>query len=315
MLSADAAFPIIDDMQIDRSNLADFTYFLSIARHRSFRRASLEVGVSASALSHAIKGLEERLGVRLLNRTNRNVTLTMAGEALRDALNEPFEAIGRAVDQLNVFRDNPTGRIRLNVLQDAVPLLLGPVMPTFVDRYPDVEIDLTVTNRMIDLVKEGFDAGIRYGGTVPQDMVAQRLSPDIQWVVVAAPDYLKRFGIPRHPTDIINHRCLRLRMGNDQIYRWEFTRGNERVEIDAPGSITIDEASAAMSFGCGGVGLLFTARAVVEPRLASGELTLVLEDWATMGPGFYIYYPSRRQVPNGLRLLTELIREMRPLGL
>jgi DNA-binding transcriptional LysR family regulator len=302
-------------MQIDRSNLADFTYFLSIARHRSFRRASLEVGVSASALSHAIKGLEERLGVRLLNRTNRNVTLTMAGEALRDALNEPFEAIGRAVDQLNTFRDHPTGRIRLNVLQDAVPLLLGPVMPTFVDRYPDVEIDLTVTNRMIDLVKEGFDAGIRYGGTVPQDMVAQRLSPDLQWVVAAAPDYLKRFGIPGHPADLANHRCLRVRMGNDQIYRWEFTRGDERLEIDAPGSITIDEATAAMSFGRGGVGLLFTTRAVIEPRLASGELKLVLEDWATMGPGFYIYYPSRRQVPNGLRLLTELIREMRPLGL
>ncbi|WP_454000446.1 LysR substrate-binding domain-containing protein [Afipia felis] len=314
-MSADATFPIIDDMQIDRSNLADFTYFLSIARHRSFRRASLEVGVSASALSHAIKGLEERLGVRLLNRTNRNVTLTMAGEALRDALNEPFEAIGRAVDQLNAFRDNPTGRIRLNVLQDAVPLLLGPVMPTFVDRYPDVEIDLTVTNRMIDLVKEGFDAGIRYGGTVPQDMVAQRLSPDLQWVVAAAPDYLKRFGTPHHPTDLANHRCLRVRMGNDQIYRWEFTRGDEHLEIDAPGSITIDEATAAMSFGCGGVGLLFTTRAAIEPRLASGELKLVLEDWATMGPGFYIYYPSRRQVPNGLRLLTELIREMRPLGL
>jgi DNA-binding transcriptional LysR family regulator len=267
-------------MQIDRSNLADFAYFLSIARHLSFRRASLEVGVSASALSHALKGLEERLGVRLLNRTNRNVTLTMAGEAQRNALNEPFEAIGRAADQLNVFRDNPTGRIRLNVLQDAVPLLLGPVMPTFVDHYPDVEIDLTVTNRMIDLVKEGFDAGIRYGGTVPRDMVAQRLSPDFQRVVAASPDYLQRFGIPRHPTDLANHRCLRVRMGNDQIYRWEFNRGDEHLEIDVPGSITIDEATAAMSFGCGGIGLMFATRAVVEPRLASGELTLVLEDWA-----------------------------------
>jgi DNA-binding transcriptional LysR family regulator len=314
-LSAVGAFAILDCMLVERSNLADFSYFLSIARHLNFRRAGLELGISASALSHSIKGLEERLGVRLLNRTNRSVTLTMAGESLRDALSEPFEAIGRAVDQLNVFRDNPAGRIRLNVLQDAVPLLLGPVMPTFVERYPEVEIDLTVTNKMIDLVKQGYDAGIRYGGTVPQDMVAQRLSPDIQWVVAASPNYLKRFEAPRHPRDLAGHRCLRLRIGNDEIYNWEFDRGNEHVEIDVPGSITIDESTAAMSFVCGGVGLLFVARPVVASRLASGELELVLEDWATMGPGFYIYYPSRRQVPNGLRLLTELIRELRPLGL
>jgi DNA-binding transcriptional LysR family regulator len=302
-------------MHVDRSNLADFAYFLAIAKHRSFRRASLELAVSASALSHALKGLEGRLGVRLLNRSNRSVTLTMAGETLRDALTEPFEAIGQAVDQLNVFRDNPTGRIRLNVLQDAVPLLLGPVMPTFVDRYPDVEIDLTVSNRMVDVVAGGFDAGIRYGGTVPQDMIAQRLSPDIEWVVAAAPGYLDRFGVPSHPTELHDHRCLRLRMGNDRIYQWEFDRGEEHIAIDAPGSITIDETTAARSFVCAGVGLLFVAKPIIEPQLASGEVRLVLEDWPSIGPGFFIYYPSRRQVPNGLRLLTELIREMRLIGL
>ena len=172
-------------MPIDRSDLADFTYFLAISKHRSFRRASVELGVSASALSHALKGLEARLGVRLLNRTNRSVTLTTAGEQLRDAITDPFEAIGHAVDALNWFRDSPAGRVRLNVVEDAVPLIIGPVMPTFVDRYPDIEIDLVVSNRMVDMVKDGFDAGIRYGGTIPQDMIAQRLSADIRWVVAA----------------------------------------------------------------------------------------------------------------------------------
>jgi len=301
-------------MPVDRSNLADFTYFLAIAKHRSFRRAGLEIGVSASALSHALKGLESRLGVRLLNRDNRNVTLTDAGETLRDSLEGPFRDISNAVDRLNVFRDNPAGRIRLNVLQDAIPLILGPVMPTFVDRYPDVEIDLMVSNRMVDVVKEGFDAGIRYGGTVPQDMIAQRLSPDVQWVIAASPEYLDRFGTPQHPSDLANHRCLRLKMGNDRIYHWEFDRGDEHIEVDVPGSITIDEATAAMTFVSNGVGLLFVARPLVESRLADGRLKLVLEDWSTMGPGYYMYYPSRRQLPNGLRLLIDLIREMRPLG-
>lgn len=302
-------------MPIDRSDLADFTYFLAISKHRSFRRASVELGVSASALSHALKGLEARLGVRLLNRTNRSVTLTTAGEQLRDAITDPFEAIGHAVDALNWFRDSPAGRVRLNVVEDAVPLIIGPVMPTFVDRYPDIEIDLVVSNRMVDMVKDGFDAGIRYGGTIPQDMIAQRLSADIRWVVAAAPGYLSRYGVPAHPEDLHNHRCLRIRLGNDQIYHWEFDRGDEHLVIDVPGSVTIDETGAAISFVRGGVGLLFAAEPVVAPYVASGELKLVLEDWATPGPGYYMYHPSRRQVPTGLRLLIDLIREMRPLGL
>ena len=161
-------------MQFDRADLADFTYFLAIAKHRSFRRASLEVGVSASALSHAIRSLESRTGVRLLNRTNRSVTLTAAGEELRAGLTKPFEAIGEAVERLNRFRDGPTGKIRLNVPSDAATLLLGPVLPVFIDRYPDIQVDVAVSNQLIDVVDGGFDAGIRYGGSVPENMIAQR---------------------------------------------------------------------------------------------------------------------------------------------
>jgi DNA-binding transcriptional LysR family regulator len=171
-------------MQFRRSDLTDLSYFLEIAKHLNFRRASLELGLSSSALSHALRGLEERLGVRLLNRTSRSVTLTAAGEALRMAILEPFEDIGRALDVLNRFRDAPMGRVRLSVPTEAAEYLVGPIMATFLERYPDVEIEVSVSNRMIDITEGGFDAGIRYGGTVPEDMVAQRLSPDVRWLVV-----------------------------------------------------------------------------------------------------------------------------------
>ena len=211
-------------MQLRRSDLADLSYFLEIAKHRNFRRAALELDISASALSHALRGLEERLGVRLLNRTSRSATLTAAGEALQSALVQPFDEIGSALDVLNGFRDAPKGRVRLSVLTEAAEFLIGPIMATFLARYPEVEIEFSVNNRMIDVVESGFDAGIRYGGTVPQDMIAQRLSADIRWLVVGAPSYFEQFGIPVHPNDLQTHRCVKIRIGDDRIYRWEFER-------------------------------------------------------------------------------------------
>jgi DNA-binding transcriptional LysR family regulator len=302
-------------MQFSRSDLTDFVYFLAIAKHRSFRRAGLELGLSASALSHALKGLESRLGVRLLNRTNRSVTLTAAGEELQTAITGPFESIGQAVEGLNRFRDAPAGRIRLNVPEDAASLLLGPVLPVFVDRYPDIELDLSVTNRMIDVVGQGYDAGIRYGGTVPEDMVAQRLSSDIRWVVVGSPSYLDRFGTPQHPNDLSQHRCLKIRLGDERIYRWEFEKGDETLAVTAPGAITIDETQVARTLAVHGAALMYAPEPCVAAQIEIGALKVVLDEWASSGPGFHIYYSSRRQVPTGLRLLIELIREMRPLGL
>src|SRR3954468_50994 len=174
-------------MQFRRSDFANLSYFLEIAKHRNFRRAGLELGLSASALSHSLRDLEEHLGVRLLNRTSRSVTLTAAGEALQAAIQRPFNDIGLALEVVNRFRDAPMGRIRLSVPNDAADHLLAPILPTFAARYPDVQLEVSVSNRMIDVVEAGFDAGIRYGGTAPEDMVAQRLSADIRWMVVAAP--------------------------------------------------------------------------------------------------------------------------------
>jgi len=301
-------------MQFRRSDFADLSYFLEIAKHRNFRRAGLELGVSASALSHALKGLEERLGVRLLNRTSRSVTLTAAGEELRDAILEPYSEIGRAIDVLNRFRDAPTGRVRLNVPTEAAELLVGPVLATFADRYPDLEIEISVSNHMIDVIDSGFDGGIRYGGTVPEDMIAQRLSADVRWVVVAAADYLERFGVPLHPNDLQAHRCVRIRIGDDRIYRWEFERGDEQLEVDVPGSIMVDQAQVGLAAVKRGAGLMYVPEPVVAQLVERGEVRIVLEDWAPMGPGFHLYYSSRRHVPPGLKLFIDLVRELRPLG-
>lgn len=302
-------------MQISRTDLADFSYFLAIAKHRSFRRAGLELGVSASALSHSLKGLETRLGVRLLNRTNRSVTLTAAGEELVAKIGEPFDAIGSAVEALNRYRAEPSGRIRLNVLEHAGTLLLGPVLPTFVERYPDIQLDVAVSNHLVDVIAEGADAGIRYGGTVPEDMIAQRLSRDIRWVVVGSTAYLEKHGTPTHPRDLLDHHCLRIRLGDDSIYHWEFEKDGEEVAIDVPGAITFDETQFALSLVKGGAGLAYLPEPSVTSLVGGGELQIVLPDWAPFGPGFHIYYSGRRQLPTALRLLVELIREIRPLGL
>ncbi|MBE2967018.1 LysR family transcriptional regulator [Burkholderia cepacia] len=302
-------------MQINRSDMADLIYFLAIARQRSFSRAAIELGVSASTLSHALKGLEGRLGVRLLNRTTKSVTLTAAGDALAASIGMPFEAIDTALETLNRFRDAPTGRIRINVAVEASTLLLGPILPTFVERYPDVELDIVASNRLVDVTEGGFDAGIRYGGTVPEDMIAQRLSANIRWVVAGAPDYLDRFGNPDHPNDLLAHRCIGNRLGDDRIYRWEFERGDEKLEVAVPSSLTVDQAETGLVAVLGGAGLMYFPEPLVAPYVKEGRLRLVLNDWAPSEPGFYIYYSSRRQMPTGLRLLIDLTRELRPLGL
>ena len=252
-------------MQISRADVADLIYFMAIARHRSFSRAAIELGVSASALSHALKGLETRLGVRLLNRTTKSVTPTAAGEELV--------------------------------------------------HYPDIEIDIVASNRMVDVTDAGFDAGIRYGGTVPEDMVARRLSADIRWVIAASPDYLERYGTPEHPDDLLHHRCISNRLGDDRVYRWELARDGETYQMTVPGSVTVNHAETGLVAVLGGAGLMYFPEPLVAPYVKDGRLRLVLTEWSPLEEGFHIYYSSRRQLPTGLRLRIEFIQEARPLGL
>jgi DNA-binding transcriptional LysR family regulator len=301
-------------MQMSRADLADFAYFLAIAKHGSFRQAASTMGVTTSALSHAITALEGRRGVRLLNRTTRSVTLTAAGEELRAMIEGPMQEIEAAAGNLDRYRDAPAGRVRINVLEDAVGLLLDPVMPIFVDRYPEVEIDISVSNRMVDVVGAGFDAGIRYGGTVPEDMIAQRLSPDLRWIAAASPAYLERFGAPNHPQDLRNHRCVGIRLGNDRLYQWEFERDGEETSVATPGPLTVDASHAVFAFGLRSVGIVYATEAILRPYLESRALQQVLGEWATVGTGFHAYYSGRRHVPTALRLLIDVIREVRPLG-
>jgi DNA-binding transcriptional LysR family regulator len=302
-------------MVLGRSDAGDLTYFLALAKHRSFRAAGNELGVSASALSHALQNLESRLGVRLLNRTSRSVTLTAAGEDLLNAISGPFEAIDQAKEALNRYRDAPAGRVRLNVVVDAAVVLLAPVLPVFADRYPDVELDIVPSDRMTDIVGEGFDAGIRHGGTVPEDMIAQRLSGDLRWAVAAAPAYLQRFGAPERPDDLERHRCLSFRLGDDRLYRWEFMGRDGEFSVPVPNKLIVSDGRATLAMAIAGAGLMYGAEPILAPHIARGDLKPVLQDWWTTGPGYQIYYSGRRQVPTGLRALIDLIREMRPLGL
>lgn len=290
-------------MHTSRADVADLIYFLAIARHRSFSRAAIELGVSASALSHALKGFESRLGVRLLNRTTKSVTLTAAGDALAASTSMPIVAIDDALETLNRFRDAPTGRIRINSAVEAATLLIGPVLPTFVDRYPEVELDIVASNRMVDVTQGGFDAGIRYGGTVPEDMIAQRLSANIRWIVAGAPSYLQRFGTPSHPRDLVEHRCVNIRLGDDRIYRWEFEKGDEKLAITVPRMVIVDHAETGLVGVLGGMGLMYLPEPFTRKYVEDGRLQIVLDDWAPTEPGFHIYYSSRRQMPTGLRLL------------
>ncbi len=302
-------------MPAPRSDLTELTYFLAIARHRNFRRAGLELGLSASGLSHALKALETRLGVRLLNRTNRAVTLTAAGEELQATIGRPLEIVGEAVERLNRYRDAPTGRIRLNVAADAATLLLGPVLPSFLERYPDIEVDVVATNQMIDITSEGFDAGIRHGGTVPEDMIAQRLSADLCWIVAGSPAYLARAGTPKHPDELQHHQCIGIRLGDDRIYRWEFDGPDGEFAVPVSGRITVNESQAMLAMALEGGGLMYAMEPLLKAHLENGSLCRVLEAHATSGPGYHLYYSSRRHVPTALRLLMDHIREKRPLGL
>lgn len=301
-------------MSFARTDLADLAVFLAIARHRNFRQAGLELGVSASALSHALKGLEARLNVRLVNRTNRSVTLSAAGEDLLAVLRDPFDAVLRAEDVLNQHRDAPRGRIRLNVPEVAADMLLAPVLPEFVRRWPDIELDICVENRMLDVFDGGYDAGIRFGGTVPDDMTVQRLSAEIPWCVAGSPAYLAEHGEPEHPQDLARHQCLQFRLGDNTMYRWEFDRGEESLAIAVPGTIIHNAAPFARSLARRGLGLIYAPEASLAEDLAAGTLKQVLAEWVSPGPALHVYYPGRRNLPLGLKLLIDLIREMRPMG-
>lgn len=295
---------------LSRNHLPDLSVFLLIVQHRSFRKAADQLGVTVSAVSHRMKALEDRLGVRLLNRTSRSVAPTAAGEALAQKIAAGLEVIDSGLAELQDRFRGIAGSVRINVLRDAVPLLLAPALPLFVERYPNIELEVASDDHFVDVTAEGFDAGLRYAGSIPEDMIAMPLTPPLRWVTVGAPSYFARHGRPAVPEDLIGHRCTRLRTGRGQIYRWEFERGAETREIDVPGSVVSGSTDFALAAAVSGTCLTYCLEALARPYLDTGRLEITLAEWAPLGPPLALYYSSRRQLPFGISALIDIIRSL-----
>ncbi|URV24387.1 LysR family transcriptional regulator [Burkholderia gladioli] len=292
-----------------RNDLATLNAFSVICRRKSFRLAAAELGVTASALSHALRGLEEKLGVKLLNRTTRAISPTDAGAALVRGLDLGFEHIEGALAELSQFRNTPSGLIRLNVPRDASQLLISPILGRYLNRFPKSQIEVVVDDGMVDIVKGGFDAGIRYGRSVPQDMVGIPLTPDLEWVLAASPDYLRLHGTPREPTELLAHSCIRMRLGDESLYQWELGTGKRACRIDVPGRVILNETDAVVEAALASVGIAYCLKQRISRHLESGRLLLLMSDWAPPVEPFVMYYPSRRQLSASLVQLVQMIRE------
>ncbi len=291
-----------------RSELPDLAAFSIVVRRRSFKAAAIELGITASALSHAIRRLEERLGTKLLNRTSRSVAPTPAGLRFAARLEAGFHEIGSALSEMDDGHGGAFGELRLNIPADASRLLVSPVLPSFLKLLPDMRFTVVVENRPVDMVAEGFDAGIRYGDTVPEDMIAVALTQALEWVIVGSPAYLDRHGRPKRPDDLMQHSCLRLLLGDNSAFRWELGNGDAMIRIDVPGNCTISDTQSTIDAAADGLGLGYVLKRRADAELRDGRLEVVLPQWSSTGAGFHMYYPSRRQNHPALRHLIELIR-------
>jgi len=291
---------------IGPGNLASF---LAIARHGSFRRAADETGCTPSALSHALRALEERLDLRLFNRTTRSVTLTEAGAQLYARVAPAFRDIDDALDDLNNFRGTPTGTLRLNAARSSAEMVLRPMVSRFLAAYRQVRVDIVISNGLIDLVSGGFDAGVRFGETIAQDMIAVPIGPRQRSAVVASPRFLAHHPVPLHPQDLKALPCIRLRFESGRYYAWEFERDGIDLAVEVDGPLSMNDQSLMIQAALDGVGLTYAFEGQVADLVAAGRLVRVLEDWCPPYNGFYLYYPSRRQLPAALRAFIDFCRE------
>lgn len=293
----------------ERASLADLQTFAVVARLRSFRKAAVELGVSPSALSHAMRNLETRLDVRLLHRTTRSVAPTEAGERLLARLSPALLDIESALEEVNDFRDSPLGNLRINAPKSAVELVLAPLVAPFLSAHPGMRIELVADDSFVDIVAEGYDAGVRFGESLQQDMVAVPIGPPQKFVVVASPEYVAAHGRPKHPRDLQQHACIRIRFPNGGFYRWEFVKGSEKLEVEVDGPLATGEMHAIVRAAEDGLGVAYTFAQYAAPGLTSGRLVKVLEDWTHPPAGLFLYYPSRKLMPAGLKAFVEMLRE------
>ncbi|MGP3039453.1 LysR family transcriptional regulator [Serratia nevei] len=297
------------------SDFAELRAFAAIVEHGGFARAAAHLGMSASALSQTLRNLEERLGVRLLNRTTRSVALTEAGRQMLARLTPAMAEIDAAVAQTVEQRQNPSGLLRLNVTRVAALHFLAPLIAPFHHQYPDITLDLNVEERLVDIVAGGFDAGVRLHEKLAKDMVAVKLGGEVRMRVVASPAYLARHGRPSTPGDLHRHRCLNYRWPtNGSLYRWEFECDGEKQEIAVEGPVIVDEPEVLVRAAMDGAGIAYLFEQQIAAGLADGRLLPLLDAWTPPFPGFYLYYPANRQMPRPLRAFIDFARQQAEQG-
>ncbi|MGE8066476.1 LysR family transcriptional regulator [Pseudomonas sp. NPDC089569] len=287
---------------------ADLSIFLCVANHLNFSRAAVELGVTPSALSHSVRTLENRLGVRLFNRTTRSVGLTEAGERLYERLKPAFRDIDDALEDLNHLRDKPSGNLRITAGRQAAELVVLPLASRFLAAYPDVKLEIVADDGLVDVVSGGFDAGVRFGARLEADMVSLPIGAYLRSVVVGSPAFFARHPAPQQPRDLHGLPCIRHRFPSGALYRWEFERGGIAQEIEVDGPLTLGDVSLMVDPAVRGVGMAYIFEDMVKAQLADGRLIQVLGDWCPYYPGLHLYYPSRRHVPATLKAFIEFVR-------
>jgi DNA-binding transcriptional LysR family regulator len=292
-------------------DLRDLDAFVAVARTRNFRRAARESRVSVSSLSQRLREMEERLGVRLMNRTTRSVALTEAGELLLARVGPAMHDVGDALDQVRGLRDVPSGRLRINAPPPAIDLVLAPMVAPFLKQYPQIDLEIVSDSSFVDIVATGFDAGVRYGEHLAQDMIAVSLGPPQRYAVVASPQYIAQHGRPKHPKDLLNHVGIRTRFGSGVMPDWEFEKAGRIVKVAPPGRLIATYLGLARRAALDGVGFWPTFEGYVREAVKSGDLVSVLDDWCAPFPGPFLYYPSRRQPPPALAAFVAFVADWR----
>ena len=294
----------------DRPALGDLMALAAIVTHRSFRKAADELGVSPSTLSHMMRTLELKMCVRLLNRTTRSVSPTEAGERLVARLQPVLRELDLALEEVDAVRSRPSGSLRINASEPAARLLMQSVVPAFLARYPDMSVDLVTEGRLVDIVAAGFDAGVRLGEALPQDMIAVRFGGTVRFLAVASPAYLAGHNVPLAPDDLKDHACIRVRLPSGKLYRWEFEKHGQQLTVDVPGPLTLDHPGMMAEAAADGMGIAYVPDRAAQPFIDSGKLVTVLDDWCPSIPGLFLYYPGHRHVPSGLKAFVDMLREM-----
>jgi len=292
-----------------QDSLDDLRAFLAVARERSFTRAAAQLGVSQSALSQTVRNLEARLGVRLLTRTTRSVAPTEAGERLLEALEPAFDQIAAGLAALSAVRDKPAGTVRITATENAASSLLWPALARLLPHYPDIRVEIGTDYGLTDIVAERFDAGVRPGEIVAQDMVAVRIGPDMRMAVVGAPSYFRTWPEPKKPQDLTSHNCITLRLPtHGGLYAWEFEKGGRELKVRVDGQLTCNTSAQMLTAALAGYGLAYLPEDIAQPHLPNGRLKRVLADWCPPYSGYHLYYPSRRQSSAAFALLVDALR-------